>query len=186
MHVIAAYDERQRDDSAIACARLHPARAVRAHDHLAPPQQVQFIERQRRWQAIDNPVTCTAGLQREHEPRLIGRPARCERAQAKTAMQSMDGRRACFRNGEQRIPQQRAIGEHPPAGALRLFRKRRRERSRQLLVGQCTTIGHCGEIQLAHLTLFEVAARQRHRLFGSFGIARRLGKRHFRLAPLGT
>src|SRR5262245_26820116 len=100
--MIAPYHERQRNDLALPRLNLDPARAIRADDHFASPQKMQLVERERRGQTIDDALARAARLERQHEPRLIGRSARSKRAQAKAAVQSMCDARTRFGDGKER------------------------------------------------------------------------------------
>ena len=61
--------KRQRVNFALARAHADPARPIRAHHHFAPPQQMQFVHRDRRGQAIGDTGACAAAIESEHESR---------------------------------------------------------------------------------------------------------------------
>ena len=102
---------------AAAGVDLHPDRPVRADDHLAPPQEVQLVERQRRGQPQRDAAAGAAGLESQHQPGHVGRAARGERPQAESPVPAAHRRHPHLGDREQRIPQQRPVGEDPPAGA---------------------------------------------------------------------
>jgi hypothetical protein len=162
-------DEADRGNPVTAAIEMKPARRIGAGDHLAPPQEMQFVERKRCRQPVDDTAAGSAAVEPEHEPGSIGAPPRRERPHAEAPMQAMHQRRPGLDEREQRIPQERAVGEDPPAGVLRLRRERCGERRGQLLVGQRLAVGERFDVHRAHAVLLEVATRERHSALSSVG-----------------
>jgi len=117
--VIATDDEAERDLLPPFAIDVQPAGSVGARHHLATPQKMQFVHRARRRQPIDDAAARPAAIEREHEPRRVRLAARRERPQAEAAVQAVHRCAARLDEREQRIPKQRPVREHPPAGPTR-------------------------------------------------------------------
>ena len=180
----------ERDELAAVGIEPHPSRVVRADDHFAPPEEMQLVEGQRRRKPQRDAAARAAAIEAEHEPRLRRRAARRKRPQAEAAMQPAQRRRPHLGDGEQRIPQQRPVREHPPAGALGPLRERVGQRRRQLLVVERASGIDRREVDLAHPALLEIAAAQRVGVlsasvsFDRIRVARELAELDLRLPAL--
>ena len=111
--------------------------SIRADDHLAPPQEMQLVDRERRRQPHRDAAAGAAAIETQHEARAVARAARGERPQAEAAMQAAQRRRPHFGDREQRIPQAASrtrtpTSPRPSASRASVVGQRRRE----LLVGE--------------------------------------------------
>ena len=144
------------------------------------------LQRERRREPVHDAVALTTGLERQHEAWAFHRAARGDGTQAKAAMEPMHAARTRFRHREERIPQERAIGEHPPAGALWFPGERRGQQRRKLLVVSAR-LSSTPLVESAHLPFFQIGGGRAFRLLVQVGITGHLDSAIFferRSAPL--
>jgi hypothetical protein len=96
LRMISPDDKGERDELAAVGFEAHPPRAVRADDHLAPPQQMQFVERRGR-EAQRNAAAVPPG-QAQHGAGCSGVP-RVATDRTETPMETAQHRRPHFLTG---------------------------------------------------------------------------------------
>ena len=121
---------------------------------------MQLVHRKRRGQAIRHARARATAIEREHEAWCGRRATRGHRVEAKAAVQAAHRDRTRLHEGEERVPQQRPVGEHPPARALGFGRQRRRERLRQGDVVERALAAEDLAVDFPHAPRLEVVAAE--------------------------
>jgi hypothetical protein len=109
---------------------------VRPEQHLAPPEEAHLMLCDARGDPVGDAGAAPAAVKPEHEARPVGRAAVDARPKAETAVPGVRGRDHPLVELEHRVPDQRAVGEHPDVGLAVRRGERFVQRCLELFFGQ--------------------------------------------------
>jgi hypothetical protein len=129
-----------------------PRRTIRTHRHFTSPERFQMGHRAVSGKPERNPTARSATVQREHQPRLLRRPAIHPRPQIQPAMIAMHPRPQRLDSRQTGIPDQRAVTEQPQVALAIPVSQRAIERRAQFIVRQQPRFAERRRIVGARLT----------------------------------
>ncbi len=135
-HIPPHHKRKRIDAPPIGKHARQPRRTIRAHRHFPSPERFEMRHRALGSKPERNPTARSAAVQREHEPRLLRRPAIDTRPQIQPAMISMHTRTQRLDRRQTGIPDQRPIAEQPQVASAIPVSQSAFERRAQFIVRQ--------------------------------------------------